>query len=159
MSQNAVFSGSYADFKLVKTRSVASISIELPIERAEAFVALFGLPQPGKEQAVAIALLDMTKASPEPETVAAVLPAPSPEAQKAITIAGIWPGDLAFRRWCMGYAPNDMQAPDCGEDTATEWLRGELGVKSRKEIAHDPAVLAKFNRIKADYDTACGRRF
>ena len=57
MSDRCVIEGSYADFRLVKTRSVAQLVIEIPIERAAAFIEAFGIPLPGQEIAVAIARL------------------------------------------------------------------------------------------------------
>ena len=42
----AAFSGDYCDLKFVKTRKVAQITIEIPLEHAAAFVAAFGAPDP-----------------------------------------------------------------------------------------------------------------
>jgi len=55
----AVLWGDFADFKLIKTRSVALLCIEIPIEQAEAAIKMFGIPQPGKQIPVAIARLSM----------------------------------------------------------------------------------------------------
>lgn len=160
--QNAVFSASYTDLKLVKTRSVGQVVLELPIERIEAFVALFGIPQPGKEQAVAIALLDLTKASPEPETEARTDdPAPAPkapttEAQRAIALAGILPNELAFRRWINGFKPENRMAEDCGVEKATELLRARIGVVSRREIAHGDQAFRAFEQMNREYRHARG---
>src|SRR5260370_770059 len=57
MTANAVVSATYSDFKIVRTRSVAQIVLELPIEQAQGFVDAFGLPIPGSEIHVAIARL------------------------------------------------------------------------------------------------------
>lgn len=59
MSQIAV-KASYSDFKILKTRSVFQIVLEAPIEDAESFVTAFGLPLPGRERPVALALLNST---------------------------------------------------------------------------------------------------
>jgi hypothetical protein len=53
----AAITGNYADFKLVKTRSVAQIVIEVPIEQAQEALSLFGIPQPASEIPVAVARL------------------------------------------------------------------------------------------------------
>lgn len=59
MTANAVLSGTYSDFKIVKTRSVFQMVIEGPIERAAEAVAMFGVPQPGQEIHVAVARLQV----------------------------------------------------------------------------------------------------
>lgn len=64
---NIVFSGGYADFKLVKTRQVAQVIIEIPLAGAAEFVRLFGLPDPAAEVPLAIARLkDKTVIEHEP---------------------------------------------------------------------------------------------
>ena len=58
MKGAAAIDGSFADFKLVKTRSVAQLIIEIPIERADqALNALGGVPRYDSERPVAIARL------------------------------------------------------------------------------------------------------
>lgn len=42
MSSATAFSGSYCDMRFVKSRKVAQIVVEIPIEQAAAFVAAFG---------------------------------------------------------------------------------------------------------------------
>ena len=56
----AVTQGTFADFKLIKSRSTAQLVIEIPIEAADAaLLALGGVPLPGKECWVAIARLNL----------------------------------------------------------------------------------------------------
>ena len=57
MSSATAFSGSYCDMRFVKSRKVAQIVVEIPIEQAAAFVAAFGAPDPAKECPVALARL------------------------------------------------------------------------------------------------------
>jgi hypothetical protein len=55
---DAVFQGTYSDWKLVKTRSVVQIVIEVPLEQAQhVYQVLGGMPQPGAEMPVAVARL------------------------------------------------------------------------------------------------------
>jgi hypothetical protein len=50
-------SGTYSDFKLVKTRSVVQVIVEFPIEEAQQVLeSLGGLPMPGKEEHVSLGL-------------------------------------------------------------------------------------------------------
>ena len=49
--------GTFADCKILKTRSVLQIIVEIPIEQAdEALKALGGIPQPSEERWCGIAL-------------------------------------------------------------------------------------------------------
>lgn len=57
MAQRAAIEGEYADFKIVRTRSVAQLVVEVPIEEGDALIRMFGLPQPGKSVRVAVARL------------------------------------------------------------------------------------------------------
>src|SRR4051794_33494293 len=55
----AAIQGTFADFKLVKTRRTVQIVIEVPIEQADqALAALGGLPQPAEEKWVAVARIN-----------------------------------------------------------------------------------------------------
>jgi hypothetical protein len=75
MTRAAAFQGFYSDLRFIKTRSVAAITIEIPIEQASAFVAAFGAPTPGAEIPVAIARID-------PKKLASEAPKPSGEAKE-----------------------------------------------------------------------------
>ena len=55
--QQAAFKATYSDLKFVKTRKVAQIVFELPIEQADAFLQAFGSPNPASETWCAIARL------------------------------------------------------------------------------------------------------
>lgn len=61
----AVITGCYADLKLIKTRSVAQVVIEVPIEQAQKAIDTLGLPLPGQEIHVAIARLNTAEAPPK----------------------------------------------------------------------------------------------
>ena len=58
---DAVIKGEYADFKLVKTRNVVQMIIEVPIEQATLITTRFGIPNPNESCWVAVAKLDVTK--------------------------------------------------------------------------------------------------
>lgn len=59
MSEAAAFSAEYADWKIIKTRKVVSISFEVPLEAAHhAYNVLGGMPNFGNEQWFAIARLN-----------------------------------------------------------------------------------------------------
>lgn len=59
MNAPAAIAGTFADFKLIKTRSACQLVIEVAIENADAALsALGGVPQPGQEKPVAVARLE-----------------------------------------------------------------------------------------------------
>jgi hypothetical protein len=120
---------------------VCSISVEIPLEQAQAFIHAFGLPQPGSEQWVALARLQTPakeETPPEDFSEAAVaisrgehytqlrnrrfedLPLPQ---QAALACQ-----DMEFREFLRTY---DKIRDD--EDAAT-YVRKFCGVQSRAEI-------------------------
>lgn len=122
-----VFQGSYADLKFIKTRSVASITIEIPIERANEFVAAFGAPMPGIECPVAIARLDLEK------TVTAQIEAPKERRRFAdlpmSQQSALRCDDVQFRTFLRAH--NFVVATS---DEAAEAVRNLIGVASRADI-------------------------
>ena len=58
MSDHKVIQGTYSDFKIIKTRSVAQFIIEIPLENASHAIDMFGLPSPECEKWVAVAMLN-----------------------------------------------------------------------------------------------------
>lgn len=70
MTQPAVFRATYSDLRFVKSRKVAQIVLEMPLESADAFLAAFGTPNPAEEKWCAIARLvepPLEEAQPEPD--------------------------------------------------------------------------------------------
>jgi len=59
MSEPRAIAGDYADFKLIKTRQVCQIVVEVPLEDAEKVTRLLGFPRPGAGTRCAIALIDI----------------------------------------------------------------------------------------------------
>jgi hypothetical protein len=63
------FAGVFTDFKLVKTRNVAQVIVEVPIEAADhALATLGGLPRADQSPWVAIARLNCTSVNPPAES-------------------------------------------------------------------------------------------
>ena len=66
MDAPAAIKGCFADFKIIKTRKLAQLIIEIPIEQADAALAtLGGIPRSDSERWIALARLDLT-ASQQP---------------------------------------------------------------------------------------------
>jgi hypothetical protein len=166
-----VFRATYSDFVIRKTRSVAVIQLEIPIEQAPLFVERFGIPLPGQEKWVALALLgDAAFRQPEvtpTKTVEVAAPVTEPQppakladkwsgadAERALRRAGILANDVAFRRWIMG----DLSGEACDPEYAARFIREWIGVQSRNEILVNPDKLAAFMALEGAFLVASGRQ-
>ena len=142
------FAATFSDFKLVKTRSVAQIVLEVPLEQADAALAsLGGLPSFKDERWVAVApMVAEPRAKPEKK--------PKSRAE----MAGILCNDPRFTDFL-----SEFIAPD-NEDlsvTNLEWtaarVREYCGVKSRAELNTDPAAAAKWEELMNGFNAYTGR--
>lgn len=155
MTANAVVSATYSDFKIVRTRSVAQIVLELPIEQAQGFVDMFGLPIPGSEIHVAIARLREAPAEAKPVDVSKSergkeLYRSKDAMEQAAIRACILCDDLKFQLWASKHS-----IPGAHSTTA-EWLRAELRIKSRNEISSNARAYKAFLAIEEEYKQAAG---
>lgn len=151
----AAFSGTYSDLKLVKTRSVAVVHIEIPIEQATAFVAAFGMPLPGSERPVALALL---KSAPtiEHDDKPKVPWSRMPRAQRA----GILCHDPRFQVWATDKAQveiNPEKWPGDPEESAAMYIRWRCGVESRAELDNTDAIATRFDLMESLYRVETGQ--
>lgn len=153
----AAVTGTYSDLKFIKTRSVAVISVEIPIESANAFVAAFGTPQPGAEVHVAIARLNGTpKPEPAPAASAGRLPSPKharewcdvPSAEQA-GIRCAEPRFWKFMEEAHGTGPIKSA------DTCRDALYALLGITSRRQIDENPAAFRGWEALDIDYRDFC----
>ena len=139
----------FSDFKLVKTRKVAQLVMEVPIEQADAAVkALGGLPTFAEEQWVGIAPL-------KPETASKPAPKQSDrwEDLTAVKQAAIRCQDEGFQRWI---APGDKEPTAC---LAAKMVRYYCGVDSRSNIKpENPDALKVWVKIDAEYRAHAGLR-
>ena len=147
----AAFQGSYADLKFIKTRSVAAITIEIPIEQASAFVAAFGAPTPGHECPVAIARLDTAKAASEgPEPTVDPI---AKERRRFNTLplsqqAGMRCSEQAFWRFL-----EEMHGFVChGADGAAAAVRTFCQCASRAELQEGTFAGNEWLRLNSDYE-------
>ncbi len=140
--------GTYADFKLVKTRSVIQFIVEIPIERVDEVYKLFGMPNFGAEQWVAIAPLK-TEAKVDTSRKDAYqekLPGAQAVARSAILC-----GEPAFQDWLVdqdgGVRPEGVDP----EYYAAELLRLHCEVGSRAEIATNEEALTAYLDVEHRY--------
>jgi hypothetical protein len=133
----AAVQGSFADFKLVKTRKTAQIIIEVPIEQADqALAALGGLPQPATEAWVAIARL---------ETKERVVPL-KPDNTKLSFEAVQRCRDLLFWRYLCSAG---WQVSN--ENDAAETVRLICGISSRSGLNTDPEAAMAWRRLDSQF--------
>lgn len=127
----AAIQGSFADFKLVKTRKTAQIIIEVPIEQADqALAALGGLPQPATEAWVAIARLE-TKERVQPIR----------QDTKLSLEAVMRCRDPLFQRY--------LEVSN--EEEASETVRRTCGVPSRAGLNTDPEAAQTWRTLDARF--------
>lgn len=157
----------YHTFKLVPSRSVAQIVLEIKIEDAEAALDLLGIPQPGKATWCAVAILrdsageNISAVTPSrvaaevakgPEAVGAepARPAPHPLVQ----MAGILPNDERFIAWLSAQGGDDFI---CTKTYATQYIRQCCGIETRKELATNDNAAKLFTALLARYKQDTGQ--
>lgn len=139
---SAAWSGDYADFKLIKTRKVFQVVIEMPIEQAAPFVAAFGMPDPST--GVPVALARLTEEPKQPADKTGRSWDDIPKSQQAAMKCN----DPDFRRFLAldfdGILMLDL-------DMAIDEVKRRCGVSSRKDILTDPVATKKWDRLYSDF--------
>ena len=125
MSSATAFSGSYCDMRFVKSRKVAQIVVEIPIEQAAAFVAAFGAPDPAKECPVALARLVAEPKQEAPKRKFGDLPASQQAAMRC--------NEIGFQRF-IAERKGDKSGLTLGPLPATDYVRAYCKVNSRAEL-------------------------
>ena len=136
----AAIQASYSDFKLIKSRSQAQIVLEIPIENAEAFLKAFGVPQPGHEKPVAIALLNLPTDKPEQPKAVPAGGKRWHEMSRAQQ-AGVLCSDPGFQKWA-------------GVSTtaeAAEYVREHCDVVSRADLDRIEWAGSRWDSIVTTY--------
>lgn len=147
----SVFAGTYADLKFVRSRKVAQVVIEMPIEEATRFLAAFGAPDPSAETWVAIAGLDYRYASKDRFSDAGKKVEDDAESEKP-------------RRQRDDLRPSARAAMLCNEtvfqaflkvqnaEQAAEKVRRHCGIESRRELDADETKLMMFRAIESRFE-------
>ena len=143
--EQAVIRGTYANFAIVKTRGVAQIVVEVPIENAEQVIKMLGIPQPGKEAHVAVAKLRTVPETKEERS----------EGERAIQRAALLCKEDEFQNWLYAYCGAQQLPTEHGTATL---LKEQIGILSRSELKMNMEALEKFLRIEAAYREATGRQ-
>lgn len=128
----AAFSATYADWKLVKSRKVVQIVLEVAMEDSDAaYKLLGGMPNPAAETWVGVAKL---------------VKQPEQKERRRWEMLSI--GERAGIR-CNEKAFQEFLGVENTEDAAT-FLRNSFGVQSRKDIPAD-----KWAELDGEYDLWC----
>lgn len=138
---DAVITGTYSDFKLIKTRQVAQMIIEVPLEKAEHVINIFGVPKPNEEKWVAVAHMRT-----EPVQTNA-------RASKAIQQAGILGNDVAFGTWLRDFRGMSEVNP-ADRSTIENAIRALIGVKSRADMRNNDEALKMWENLLDSFTLA-----
>jgi hypothetical protein len=170
MSDLAAFRAVYADWKLVKTRGVVQVVLELPVEASgQAYDVLGGMPDPGKSVWCGIARLEVTpkaeannnKHSQEKAVVSESDPPARPPASKpsaSLTRQAVFlcktPKFQQFLRerfegWWHDASPPGETIPP--HEAAAQIMRRFCEVKSRRDILPGTEAEQFLYALKADF--------
>ena len=163
----AVISGSFADYRLVKSRSVLQLVIEIAVEQQESAFRALGYPMPGTEIPVAVARLT---ASPQPERMGlgtASNTDTSPKQRRPFHTlplsqqAALLCNDVAFQNWARDNMDGPHRDPDpaIDEKTAAFFMRHMCceGL-SRSTLDTNPEYAKRFLAMLERFEIAVGRR-
>ena len=132
----AVIRGTYAAFKLVKTRNCVQMIIEVPIEEAQKVTNNFGIPTPSEEKWVAVALLDNRKVEV------------NNRASRAIQQAGILGSDVAFGTFLKNKVP---EVEPTNPESIVNGISAITGVRSWSEFTKNDTALTIWERLYDEY--------
>lgn len=181
----AALAGSFADYRLVKSRGVLQLIVEIPVEsQAQAFEAL-GYPIPGTDIPVAVARLNSPAGShsqrgekgvlASPDTESGPQPQSSPKpaggtsqreryaamsaGEQAVVRAAMLAQDQRFQVWATRQQSEAafVQQLYMDEEEAADFIRDICcGGNSRRLIAEHPEALDKFLAMELSYRIAIG---
>lgn len=159
MADSAILA-TFSDLKIIRTRKVAQIICEVPLEQANhALDILGGVPMPDRERWVGIAPVEITAGSAEKPAGALPPPGDAEEASPAAKPKQRWDDmPIAQRAGIMCADPQFWRLMGTNsERLATEALRRECFVSSRSMIAGDRLATAAFKKLETEYLAAIGR--
>jgi len=149
MSAPAALRGTFSDFKLIRSRKICQLVIEVPLEQADAALqALGGIPNPADERWVAVARLNPeAKQAPKEESDEEGrkrrFHEMNPAAQIAMSCSS--PSFREFLRTREGYLHDDTE-------TADAWVKGILRVKSKTEVRPGTYAFEAWNELRGSYE-------
>jgi hypothetical protein len=177
---NAAIAGSLAEIKFIKSRSVCVLCVEIPIEQSEDAIAKFGVPIPGREIPIALALLQASP-GPAPAVDSGPSTAPSfpkdagvpardtvkserakaaykamPPMKRDVADAARLIKDEAFQRWVL--VADFRQDNPVGNIAWTDrLLKQHLRIASKAEIGESRDVNERWHTLLTTYQRDTGQ--
>ena len=147
MSDPAIISAVYTEWKMVKTRSALILCFEVPLEQQAMVQEALGTPLADQSIHVAIARLKPQTAAVEAPMAPDTLPAPRKPA-KMSQIAGILCNEPAFWRFLADRFTTDAIV---NPEDAAYALRHICGIESRRELDFCGPHEVFFRNLESDY--------
>ena len=135
---NKIIQGTYSDYKIVKSRSVAQIVVEIPLEAAENFVQMFGMPLPSSEKWVALAMLNEQNIEKNKDV------------EMAIQKCGMLCKQEVFGMF-IKENKGVIEVNPFDSESVANGLRKLLGIKSRTEF-RDEEIFRSWNHLLSEYE-------
>lgn len=170
------FKGEFSDFKIVKTRSVCQIVLEIPLEQADdALAVLGGVPRPDRQVWVAVARLGVDGGDGEPQRTVNPRPSgsvgsnPTPPTSSDGARGQDIPEKPVSSQTPPRPAPSDGERIRtravmlCKDERFRHWLgltrddmvdayvRNWCAIQSRAELATNPEAQKRFLLLEAQY--------
>lgn len=134
----SAFKATYSDLRFVKSRKVAQIVLELPLEQADGFIQVFGTPNPASETWCAIARLAIAQEKSKPDN-----PHKSWDRLRLSQQAAIRCSDNTYRHWlCVD-----------DEESAKAQVRKACEVDSRAELDTDETAANRWQAMEEEFAT------
>lgn len=145
MSAPAAIQGTYTDLKIVRSRKVCQIVVEIPLEASQGFVEAFGMPNPEAETWVAIARLKAGVAQATGEHRERRRFTELPRSQQAAMACN----DPSFQV----FVKEDIGGPVIGktEYAAAECVRDYCDVQSRAHLDTNPQAGRLWDELYGRY--------
>ena len=136
----SAFKATYPDLRFVKSRKVAQIVLELPLEQADGFIQAFGTPNPASETWCAIARLAIAQDQSVPQKIHKTK---SWDELRLSQQAAIRCSDETYRHWlCVD-----------DEESAKAQVRKACEVDSRAELDTDEAAANRWQAMEEEFAT------
>jgi hypothetical protein len=162
MTDAAVISAEFVDFRMIKTRSVAQIICEVPIEQLPGVMDKLGWPQPSSGIPVAIAKLnigpgdgndrvrDPTDQAPNAEAKGQDKPRTPFKDLPRSQQAAIKCQDEAFQDWLIPESAVYDDKPRA--QLCDECLKRNLNIISKRDLDRWPEAGANWDKVLASFD-------
>jgi hypothetical protein len=159
MNKPAAFLGTYTDLKFLSGLKVARVTLEIPIERSQEFIGMFGTPNKADPAWCAIARMDVEalNAPTVPDKAAEPAPVEKAKAKRSPSqMAALKCQDPIFQEWLfetMGHI--HTQEPTSfltDEDYADAILKEILGITSKRELDTMAHKAEAWNKLLTSFE-------